>query len=234
MTLRNRQLRFGHALKLLGMFLLLALLPMTLAAGQGGPPGKVPPVQTFDYHDFGSGQTTQRVFAVSNGDGVTQVIEDIARAPGYVFVTRSYWSGPLRLRYSVYTFMPTETDLLMASEEAYDGDGTLLHSSDYQPPLSIRQSSMPLGALQGSAAVRLRTPAGSPDIFEQGTTRWNVALGLDDVSVPYGELAGCLRLLEQHNSTLRMIWFYPGIGPVQRVQSDNGPIWTLTGCTGCP
>jgi hypothetical protein len=222
--------------KLFGMFLLLALLPMAVAAGQGGgPPGKFPLVETFDYHDFGSGETTQRVYAVTNGAGVTQIVEDIARPPGQVVVTRDYLADTVKVRSQVVTFLATETDLLLVRIENSDGTGTLQSTSEFEPPLSIRQSNMPLGAMQASAAVLLRTPAGSPDASEEGVTRWNVALGLEDVSLPdYGDLAGTLRILEQHDSNRRMLWFYPGIGPVKRVQSDGGPIWNLTGCTGCP
>ena len=171
-----------------------------------------------------------------NGYGLTQIVEDIARDPalGQVSVTRSFWADTVRVRFQVFTFLATETDLLLANIEAYDGTGTLQSSSDFEPPLSIRQSSMPLGAMQASAGTRLTTSAGLPDTLEEGVTRWNVALGVEDVSVPYGELAGSLRILEQHNSNLRMVWLHPGIGPVKRVQSDNGPIWMLTGCTDCP
>jgi len=229
-TLRNQQFRFGHMLELFGMFLLLALLPMALTAGQGGPPGKFPLVETFDYRDFGSGQTMQRVYAVTNGAGVTQIVEDIARPPGQVIVTRNYWAGTVRVRVNVFTFLATETDLLLSRIENLDGTGTLQNTSEYEPPLSIRQSSMPLGAMQATAAVRQLTFAGSPDTSYAGVTRWNVALGVE----PDGELAGSLRMLEQFNSNLRMVWYYPGIGPIKRVQSDNGEIWNLSGWTGCP
>jgi len=232
MTVRNRQVHnlFAFILPALGILMLLLVSSMAQAAKPEVPPGKIPPVETFDYRDFGSGQTTQRVYAVTNGAGVTQIVEDIARPPGQVIVTRSYWADTVKVQAQVVTFLPTETDLLLARIEHYDGVGTLQSTSEFEPPLSIRQSSMPLGAMQASAGVLQRTPAGSPDTSEQGVTRWNVALGIE----PDGELAGSLRMLEQHNSNRRMMWFYPGIGPIKRVQSDNGAIWRLSGCTGCP
>lgn len=227
MTTRNRQIHnlFAFILPALGILMLLVVSSMAQAARPEVPPGKVLPVETFDYRDFGSGETTQRVYSVTNGDGVTQILEDIDRdaIPGQVMVTRSYWADTLRVRVQVIMFIPTETDLLMTQIESYDGIGTLQNTSEFDPPLSIRQSSMPLGAMQASAATRLFTPAGSPDAIEEGVTRWNVALGIE----PNGELAGSLRILEQHNSNLRMLWLYPGIGPIKRVQSENGPIWNL-------
>jgi hypothetical protein len=205
------------------------------AARPDVPPGKTPPVDTFDYRDFGSGETTQRVFAVTNGGAVTQIVDDITQDPesGQTIVERSYWSGATRVQVYVYTFVATDTDLSWVTEVAYDGEGTLLSSTEFQPPLSMQQSVMPRGSVQANAAARIRTTDDPSETTVAGVTRWDVALGLEDVSVPYAELTGCLKMFEHHNSSQRIVWYCPDIGTVKRIQGDNGPIWALTGCTGC-
>lgn len=207
-------------------------LPTATAGPPAVPPGKASATPTYDYRDFTAPGVSQRVFEGSQyGDQFT-VVEDVTYTPesGEVLSDRKWVVGGAVQQRHILRFLQTDTDYFWHWDETYDAEGNLLRTDTFDPPLSIRQSAMPKGALQGYGAIRLM----SPDGIEFGTTRTNVALGLDNVEVPYGAFSDCLRMFEEHNGVSRISWYCPDVGLTKRFWGNTGLLWQLSGCVGCP
>lgn len=166
----------------------------------------------------------------TNGGGVVRIIEVLDRSlPGEVLIHRSFnWeTGDSYQR--DYHFLITESDVL------WDTEDRMTQLNVFDPPLSIRQSVMPKGVMQASSAVK-GTWLADTLVAESGVTRFNVALGVEDVHLALGTLPDCLRLYEEHDGRPRMSWFCPDFGLAKRIYGDNGAIWELdlSTCVGCP
>lgn len=225
--------RSDQRLTMVSLLILLLMPVFVLAAPPHTPPGKTPPIEVFDYRDYRGLAVSHREFAVINGGQLIRVTDDMDRTePGWLSVNRVFhFSEGLPLKRTMH-FMVTDTEMLWHHEERVDSGGEVT-TTYYNPPLSIRQSVMPKGAAQGGAAIKeVIGPSGLPS--ESGTTRINVALSEDDISVPAGIMSNCLRLYEEHDDRSRVSWYCPDYGFVKRIFSENGAIWEMDQCTGCP
>jgi hypothetical protein len=231
-----------NATRRLALILTAALgVALVSAAGLAAPPEDRPgrPAKTavYDYRDYGGlGSVTQRVYTDVTAVGVT-ITEDLSYDPitGLLDVQRTVSGDDF---WTVFRFQPTDTDFLWLGTDRYAedpqdplGDPVLISSVTFDPPLSQRQSAMPQGATQVTAALRTfdDTQGG---LSYRGTTFTNVAVSVEDLELPYGTLTGCLKVHVVADGNPRTDWYCPGVGRAKRVFS-GGAIWELTGCTGC-
>lgn len=119
-------------------------------------------------------------------------------------------------------YLATSTEFLWLSIDAYDADGTAVTSSRvFIDPIVRRTASMALGNTWGSATdvENFSSPAGH-------VVETNTLLGLEDVTVPYGHFAGCLKIHTSRAGTgaslSRISWYCDGVGEAKRIQSLGG------------
>lgn len=191
------------------------------------PPGKVSSTPVYDYRDYAGPNVSERVFKGSFGNNEFTVIDTMTRLsePGELEVDRATWDDGAMIRHSVMHFFAGDAEYVWDWTKAYDGNEILYDTSNFDPPLSIRQVDMQKGAMRGGGALNTDTL----DSTVSGANRINVALGVDDIVVPYGTISGCLRMFEEHNGYSRISWYCPDIGLAKRVfGSINSPVWELS------
>lgn len=236
-----RTTRFNRSLILKSILIVTTTLGMALlsasaiSAKPDVPPGKANPVVVYDYHDFGAPSVVEKEFSAFGRFGSYYTVIDKLTYPaeGELLVDRTRSDDGGMLSRHVYHYLLTDTDMLWVRDDSYNSEGDITTTTVFDPALSIRQSVMPQGAVQGGGAVSTSTSATTPDEEKYGVTRFNSALALEDVQVPYGPISGCLRMYEEVNGNSRTSWYCPGVGLTKWVR-DNGDVWELKNCIGCP
>ena len=170
------------------------------------------------------------MYDVTEGVAFYKITDTVSRPVlGELEIDREWRNGDALIRRSVMHFEVTDVELLWDWAESYNSDNQLSATSRFEPPLSVRQTEMPEGAMLGGGAMN----TGTPEDNVENVTRVNTPLGVDDIHVPYGNLTGCLRMFEEHNNSSRISWYCPGVGLAKRLWgAPYDRVWQLSTCEG--
>jgi hypothetical protein len=195
-----------------------------LAFGQGGKHHKD---TTYDYHDLTNSNIKSKTFNRYQGDPDNPIIEkwNFDRSvPGQVVRTEVRNDGgcminKFQLTPSAFTW--THNNACVLVDFNYDPpvvDETIVR--EYDPPVTGLTSMMIPGIAWGSGAVMTETPGSERYYVDK-----NEVLAVENVSVPFGNYTGCLKIhrLRQVSSSpyTRIDWICPDIGLVKRVQGGS-------------
>ena len=193
--------------------------------GKGAP--------TFDYRDYLGSNLTSKTFDVSGaqcGDIETQTFVRTPQPDGSVHVaeTRSRLNGGTLCQLDVLNYIATASDYRFASRDQMDifTPNVVVNRNEFNQPIILRTNAMREGGGFGSGSVtRQINVIGGGAMTEGYATNVSILLGTEDVTVPAGTYAGCLRIAEQRNSTHfgqfdNVSWYCPGVGLTKRVQQN--------------
>ncbi|MDH5178243.1 MAG: hypothetical protein OEZ39_16930 [Gammaproteobacteria bacterium] len=137
----------------------------------------------------------------------------------------------------VFNYLNTERKRVMVSKENWNLSGSRLNSIDTpESPVVRLTARMRKGQTFGSAAAVIRSTL-DQQLPQGAIVETSAALGLEDVSVPYGSYTACLKVHTVRNSVAfsnfnRMAWYCQGVGEVKRIDTfsdGSAKIQLLTG-----
>lgn len=201
---------------------------------------------TFDFHDYGAaGNVVSETYDIS-GNGIAlggcsheiRSYQRTAQLNGIVNidVTRSRTDSNNTPCFLDVQHYESRTDgLYWMGRDSYDTfSQTLVSTNAIDDGLLERTSAMQVGKTFGGA---------SGTTFTNGTTETSgivgvmTLLGVEDVTVPAGSFAQCLKISQQVTSGHPLLgtyqavsWYCSGVGFTKRIDG-NGNVWTLTGVT---
>lgn len=204
---------------------------------------QIPVNKTYNYRDYSS-SAVSKVFAVSgsavNGSVLGNLIYDTEvrhydrSIPGQTSYSRDRKQGGengVGVNYSVITLDTTGNELLLTKLERFNNAGTVLKETRTMTPgVTFRTENMEIGKGFGSYSSLNSSKAGDSSVIQSVTL-----LGLEDVTVPAGSYAACLKILRHRNSSRlggiydRINWFCPnGVGLAKQVTMTSTTATTVT------
>jgi len=198
--------------------------------------------QTYDYRNYEADNVATRTYAMQGvgacgtteiqtftrtplGDGSTQITQDrVRRTAGNVICERN-----------VFDFRATIDGLYLAGRTGYSAANPteVVNTNTIDVPLMQRTTTMRVGATWGSASGQSQVVYPAATLTQGAATQTNSLLAVESVSVPAGNFASCLRIVETRSSFsigafTQVSWYCQGVGMAKRVvQPSNGNGYTL-------
>ncbi len=191
---------------------------------------------SYDYRDYVGPGNVNKVFS-SKGPAscATTEIRRTTRTAGgdgstdVEMIRERRDAGNSICQYDVFKFKETDQARVLLGKSRFEPFNTtqLRFTDVVAEPVPFLASSMRMGAAFGSGSETTRSYAFGP--VEQGTmVITHTLVGLEDVTVPAGSYAGCLKINQTRASTHFGVglaftnWYCPGIGLTKRVFHNIG------------